>query len=844
MKNLKLRNKIFLILVLPMIAILTLTSFLIVEKIENVSNMKKTSKYINFTVEILKVLKNLQIEREVAISYLNSYGANKEVLDKQINLSLNSEKELEDFINNFNLAKNDSHLLEKIEILKNSLTLLKEKRENIFKQSIDSKAIETFYNEIILDLISFFDELIVYSNSKDLLNASQTYILSVKIIEKIYQEKSLVSNIFKYKKILNDDYNRFISLLTFQDENIKELEKNLTQNQLDFYNLQTKNKAFLNIENLREVIFLKAKKDELINIMIQGFGFGGLIYHYNNLILTNDENILNKIQSDHTKILRAIREYRKFALQDDEKKFLADIQNSIDLYMERAFMSDYISDTKSIDKKTLDAFDFLSKNIYGSDLKVWIDSSNEKILVFMGLQNRVLEDTLKYIENKTIKLDKQIILFIIFLIAFILTIFIVILLMTSNITKAIKKFENNLNQFFFYSMKEKDEIKLNQISGKDEFALMTKNMNEQILKIDKITKNDKEVILKITEVMQRVNLGYFNVSIEAKSSTKELQTLVEIINKMLESTRVKLDSINLLLNQYSRGNYEFKLEDYQTKTMQGDFGILYKSTTFLAKTISSLISMIENAGENLEKNTKILANSSNELAISSSNQAISLKQTSSSLDQITQNIKHNNENISKMNQISDELSSAAQIGNKAAKQTFVSMDEISKKVKAINEAIVIIDQIAFQTNILSLNAAVEAATAGEAGKGFAVVAGEVRNLASKSSEAANSIKNLVESANIEATDGKNIADDMIKGYEKLSSKISSTKEIIENVTIFSKDQELAISKINQTLANLDETTQKNAQTASNIDSLSNEVSNLSDKLLEITSSSKIKNKDY
>ncbi|MDX4037960.1 methyl-accepting chemotaxis protein [Aliarcobacter skirrowii] len=844
MKNLKLRNKIFLILVLPMIAILTLTSFLIVEKIENVSNMKKTSKYINFTVEILKVLKNLQIEREVAISYLNSYGANKEVLDKQINLSLNSEKKLEDFLNNFSLTKNDLHLLEKIEILKNSLTLLKEKRENIFKQSIDSKAIETFYNEIILDLISFFDELIAYSNSKDLLKASQTYILSVKIIEKIYQEKSLVSNIFKYKKILNDDYNRFISLLTFQDENIKELEKNLTQNQLDFYNLQTKNKAFLNIENLREVIFLKAKKDELINIMIQGFGFGGLIYHYNNLILTSDENILNKIQSDHTKILRAIREYRKFALQDDEKKFLVDIQNSIDLYMERAFMSDYISDTKSIDKKTLDAFDFLSKNIYGSDLKVWIDSSNEKILVFRGLQNRVLEDTLKYIENKTIKLDKQIILFIIFLIAFILTIFIVILLMTSNITKAIKKFENNLNQFFFYSMKEKDEIKLNQISGKDEFALMTKNMNEQILKIDKITKNDKDIILKITEVMQRVNLGYFNVSIEAKSSTKELQTLVEIINKMLESTRVKLDSINLLLNQYSRGNYEFKLEDYQTKTMQGDFGILYKSTTFLAKTISSLISMIENAGENLEKNTKILANSSNELAISSSNQATSLKQTSSSLDQITQNIKYNNENISKMNQISDELSSAAQIGNKAAKQTFVSMDEISKKVKAINEAIVIIDQIAFQTNILSLNAAVEAATAGEAGKGFAVVAAEVRNLASKSSEAANSIKNLVESANIEATDGKNIADDMIKGYENLSSKISSTKEIIENVTIFSKDQELAISKINQTLANLDETTQKNAQTASNIDSLSNEVSNLSDKLLEITSSSKIENKDY
>jgi methyl-accepting chemotaxis protein len=85
------------------------------------------------------------------------------------------------------------------------------------------------------------------------------------------------------------------------------------------------------------------------------------------------------------------------------------------------------------------------------------------------------------------------------------------------------------------------------------------------------------------------------------------------------------------------------------------------------------------------------------------------------------------------------------------------MDEINSEVQAINEAISFIDQIAFQTNILSLNAAVEAATAGEAGKGFAVVAQEVRNLAGRSAEAANEIKRLVENAATKANQGKNIS---------------------------------------------------------------------------------------
>ena len=393
-------------------------------------------------------------------------------------------------------------------------------------------------------------------------------------------------------------------------------------------------------------------------------------------------------------------------------------------------------------------------------------------------------------------------------------------------------------------MKEKDNIKLNQIEGKDEFALMTKNMNTQVSKIEQIIENDKNVILEITDIMEKVNNGFFEYTIKTKSSTKELQTLVDIINKMIDRTRLKIDSLNLLLNNYAQGDYTFKKDENYIKGMYGDFGILSNSTIMLGQSSSQLIAMITNAGKKLEQNTKTLTNSSNELSVSSSNQALSLKQTSVALEQITQNIKNNNENMNQMLKISDELNTDAITGSKFAAQTFSSMDEISKKVKAINEAITVIDQIAFQTNILSLNAAVEAATAGDAGKGFAVVAGEVRNLANKSAQAAKEIKELVESANFETLDGKNNVDTMIKGYENLALKISQTKDIIHNVTIFSKEQELGIVQINETVSKLDFTTQKNAKTALNIDRLSNEVSDLSNKLLQITSASKIDEKYY
>ena len=167
-----------------------------------------------------------------------------------------------------------------------------------------------------------------------------------------------------------------------------------------------------------------------------------------------------------------------------------------------------------------------------------------------------------------------------------------------------------------------------------------------------------------------------------------------------------------------------------------------------------------------------------------------------------------------MARYSNEVTASSTQGEKLANETTLAMDEINTQVNLMNEAISVIDNIAFQTNILSLNAAVEAATAGEAVKGFAVVAGEVRNLASRSAEAAKTIKNIVQNAKVKADSGKEIASHMIDGYKKLNENIVNTINLIKDIEMSSKEQFLGIEQINNAITSLDQQTQQNANSAS------------------------------
>lgn len=397
----------------------------------------------------------------------------------------------------------------------------------------------------------------------------------------------------------------------------------------------------------------------------------------------------------------------------------------------------------------------------------------------------------------------------------------------------IDKYFQQLIEFLSY---EKSEFEYVESTGNKKVDDMFKNWNQQIKKFDKRTKDDMRVLGEIVLTADKVEQGIYKCRIKGDSDNPTISTLRNTLNKMLISIDDATSRISKVVTSYTNDDFTdyIKVVDNYKDCMK----LLMESINLLGKELGNSAKNNYDNGETLEESASTMTSSMNNLAEKANEQAASLEETAAALEEITSITRNNTQNATKMATLGQVVKKSVLSGEELASKTASSMDEINEKVKAINSAITVIDQIAFQTNILSLNAAVEAATAGEAGKGFAVVAQEVRNLANRSAEAAKEIKNLVEEANIKTNDGKLISSDMIEGYKELNKNISETIHIIEDVSAASKEQMLGIEQINQTVNMLDRVTQENAFESNQIKEISQSVSTLAYELLTDAKSKK------
>ena len=317
------------------------------------------------------------------------------------------------------------------------------------------------------------------------------------------------------------------------------------------------------MEKLRKIISSKSQKDSFILKIKELSGYGGLIHLYKDFLSTKDEKLVNKIQSKHSSLLKVIKYYEKFeGVTAEEKELLKIIKDRFDLIMLNT--SDATGHIEIENSSVINAMDKLSNTIYGVSSD-WTESSTNKIDTLISFEKTVFDDLVIYVKDEINNYNSLIFVELIFIIILFVLIFFGTLFITKRISSSINLFQMNLNEFLAYSMKEKENVNLHELQGNDEFAIMTRDMNLQIKKIEDIQEHDKKVILEISDVMEKVNNGFFEYTIKEKAITKDIEDLRLIINKMLDRTKLKIDNINLLLNNYTQSNYQFRLNEIQKR---------------------------------------------------------------------------------------------------------------------------------------------------------------------------------------------------------------------------------------------------------------------------------------
>nr|WP_323591135.1 methyl-accepting chemotaxis protein [Aliarcobacter butzleri] len=633
-----------------------------------------------------------------------------------------------------------------------------------------------------------------------------------------------------------NDYNKMEVLHKELDSHLLELRKN----EKDFFiRLDLKY-----IDSFNKLISENQVYIEELNSLLKNYNLDiAQLQEYNNLI-TLYKDTFNKFSAKQNEIgltpesglygelRKSVHNIENFAEKSGNYELLSTIYNlrkqEKDFMLRRnlkyvdnfkSVIDPLINDTKySSNKKDLE-------NYKDKFLKL-VNAEMEKGLTYNdGLQLEIREIVEKVnntndslgeklalsIEEKTSFFNKLI--YVVLCIFAIIMIFI-IYFTSKQINNSLMNFKEGLLKFFGYLNKESSKVELISLNSNDEFGEMAKVVNQNIERTQKVIEEDVALIEDAKVVMSRVNNGWYGQFIERSTSNASLEEFKNNVNKMIDNTKNRFVHVNEVLTSYSNNNFIPALKMEANDERGGVFETLVNGINTLQQTLTQMLVENKTNGLTLDKSSNVLLSNVDKLNLSSNEAAASLEETAAALEEVTSNVRNNTQNIAQMAKLSSEVTASASQGEKLANETTVAMDEINNQVNLINEAIGVIDNIAFQTNILSLNAAVEAATAGEAGKGFAVVAGEVRNLASRSAEAAREIKTIVENATSKANQGKSIATNMIEGYKELNQNISQTISLISDIQNASKEQLLGIEQINDAVTQLDRQTQQNAMIAS------------------------------
>ncbi len=395
------------------------------------------------------------------------------------------------------------------------------------------------------------------------------------------------------------------------------------------------------------------------------------------------------------------------------------------------------------------------------------------------------------------------------------------------VLKPLGAFQEGLMRFFEYYHDKSLTLKPIDVVYDDEIGIMARKVNRQIEAMGVSIKNEERVIAESSRVIEKAGEGDLTHRIAARSENETLQQMIDLLNGLFENLESNIgkdvNRIVTTLEEYAHCDY--------TRAIPGATGRIEKQINRMQEVITRMLIQSVKSSEALQGSASSLSQNVVVLNQSASEQFESIENTFALMTQINETMQENMHKLQVIGEQIDTVTRSLHEGERLSDETGVSMASIDTQVEEIMQAITVIDEISFQTNILSLNAAVEAATAGDAGKGFAVVAQEVRNLAAKSADAAKSIEEKVRNATEMTHAGREASEKMLEGYRHLREKITETTAEIAQISATIKAQHRYIEEIHVAMRSIRESARNNREIAHTTEEIAKATSTLSTEIV-------------